>query len=127
MCPVKEITVWPFQSLECDLTDLRKQYVLNYSLHYFNLRFEFRGMHIHTMALGLFASLLAPMGGLFASGFKRAIKTKDFADFIPGHGGITDRMDCQILMVNLNNLRVLLPISGPVSFYSSMKRRSLII
>lgn len=23
---------------------------------------------------------------------------KDFADIIPGHGGLTDRMDCQILM-----------------------------
>jgi phosphatidate cytidylyltransferase len=47
----------------------------------------------------LFASFIAPFGGFFASGFKRALKIKDFADIIPGHGGITDRMDCQILMV----------------------------
>lgn len=46
------------------------------------------------MILSLFASLIAPFGGFFASGFKRAIKIKDFADVIPGHGGITDRMDC---------------------------------
>jgi phosphatidate cytidylyltransferase len=32
----------------------------------------------------------------FASGFKRAFKIKDFGDSIPGHGGITDRMDCQV-------------------------------
>ena len=58
-------------------------------------------IHFHTFFLGLFASLLAPLGGLFASGFKRAIKIKDFADLIPGHGGLTDRMDCQILMVRI--------------------------
>jgi phosphatidate cytidylyltransferase len=49
--------------------------------------------------IALFASLVAPFGGFFASGFKRALKIKDFADVIPGHGGVTDRMDCQILMV----------------------------
>ncbi|XP_073362692.1 phosphatidate cytidylyltransferase 1-like [Aegilops tauschii subsp. strangulata] len=51
----------------------------------------------HALALGLFASIIAPFGGFFASGFKRAFKIKDFGDSIPGHGGITDRMDCQIL------------------------------
>jgi phosphatidate cytidylyltransferase len=54
------------------------------------------------MTLSLFASFIAPFGGFFASGFKRALKIKDFADTIPGHGGITDRMDCQILMVYIS-------------------------
>ncbi|KAF6137379.1 hypothetical protein GIB67_036416, partial [Kingdonia uniflora] len=31
-------------------------------------------------------------------GFKRAFKIKVFGDSIPGHGGITDRMDCQMVM-----------------------------
>ena len=57
-----------------------------------------RNIHFHTFAIGLFAGILAPLGGLFASGFKRAINIKDFADTIPGHGGLTDRMDCQLLM-----------------------------
>ncbi|KAG5476744.1 hypothetical protein CUR178_03918 [Leishmania enriettii] len=52
----------------------------------------------HAIVLGTFASLLAPFGGFFASGLKRAFKLKDFGDLIPGHGGMTDRMDCQGLM-----------------------------
>lgn len=52
----------------------------------------------HALCLGLFASVIAPFGGFFASGFKRAFKIKDFGDSIPGHGGITDRMDCQMVM-----------------------------
>eukprot|EP01097_Dermamoeba_algensis_P007457 TRINITY_DN469_c0_g3_i3.p1 TRINITY_DN469_c0_g3~~TRINITY_DN469_c0_g3_i3.p1 ORF type:complete len:435 (-),score=87.71 TRINITY_DN469_c0_g3_i3:218-1486(-) len=53
---------------------------------------------LHVLNLATFASLIAPFGGFFASGFKRAFKIKDFGDSIPGHGGITDRMDCQIVM-----------------------------
>ncbi|GKV14953.1 hypothetical protein SLEP1_g25751 [Rubroshorea leprosula] len=52
----------------------------------------------HALWLGLFASIIAPFGGFFASGFKRAFKIKDFGDSIPGHGGMTDRMDCQMVM-----------------------------
>lgn len=50
---------------------------------------------IHLLLLSCFASLVAPFGGFFASGFKRAFNIKDFGHSIPGHGGMTDRMDCQ--------------------------------
>ncbi|PNH05050.1 Phosphatidate cytidylyltransferase [Tetrabaena socialis] len=52
----------------------------------------------HALSLASFASIIAPFGGFFASGFKRAFRMKDFGDTIPGHGGVTDRFDCQILM-----------------------------
>ncbi|CAN1340050.1 Phosphatidate cytidylyltransferase 2 [Linum perenne] len=52
----------------------------------------------HALWLGLFTSIIAPFGGFFASGFKRAFNVKDFGDSIPGHGGFTDRMDCQMVM-----------------------------
>ena len=50
---------------------------------------------LHLLVLSCFASLVAPFGGFFASGFKRAFDIKDFGHSIPGHGGMTDRMDCQ--------------------------------
>lgn len=49
----------------------------------------------HLLFMSCFASLVAPFGGFFASGFKRAFNIKDFGHSIPGHGGMTDRMDCQ--------------------------------
>lgn len=52
----------------------------------------------HALIMATFASLIAPFGGFFASGMKRAFKIKDFGDSIPGHGGVTDRMDCQLMM-----------------------------
>ncbi|KAE9458311.1 hypothetical protein C3L33_09804, partial [Rhododendron williamsianum] len=55
-------------------------------------------VQLHALGLGLFASIIAPFGGFFASGFKRAFKIKDFGNSIPGHGGFTDRMDCQMVI-----------------------------
>ena len=51
--------------------------------------------HFHVLVMAIFSSLVAPFGGFFASGFKRAFNIKDFGHSIPGHGGMTDRMDCQ--------------------------------
>jgi phosphatidate cytidylyltransferase len=52
----------------------------------------------HTIIIALFASIIAPFGGFFASAMKRAFEKKDFDQLIPGHGGVTDRMDCQFLI-----------------------------
>ncbi|XP_065072402.1 phosphatidate cytidylyltransferase 2-like isoform X2 [Rhopilema esculentum] len=60
----------------------------------------------HAIVLACFSSLIAPFGGFFASGFKRAFKVKDFGDTIPGHGGIMDRFDCQYLMATFVNVYI---------------------
>jgi phosphatidate cytidylyltransferase len=52
----------------------------------------------HAVFFALFASIVAPFGGFFASAIKRAFKIKDFDSILPGHGGVTDRMDCQMIM-----------------------------
>ncbi|CAK9300647.1 unnamed protein product [Gordionus sp. m RMFG-2023] len=53
---------------------------------------------LHSLSMSLFGSVIGPFGGFFASGFKRAFKIKDFGGMIPGHGGVMDRFDCQVLM-----------------------------
>jgi phosphatidate cytidylyltransferase len=53
---------------------------------------------IHALALAVFASFVAPFGGFLASAIKRAYGIKDFDSIIPGHGGVMDRFDCQLLM-----------------------------
>lgn len=64
-------------------------------------RFSIAPIQFHVLVLATFASLIAPFGGFFASGLKRTFKIKDFGDSIPGHGGMTDRMDCQFIMGTL--------------------------
>jgi len=61
---------------------------------------------LHAFFMSLFASIIGPFGGFFASGFKRAFKIKDFGDIIPGHGGIMDRFDCQFLMATFVNVYI---------------------
>lgn len=51
------------------------------------------------MVVGVFGSLVAPFGGFLMSAIKRAYGIKDFDSVIPGHGGVTDRMDCQLVMI----------------------------
>lgn len=62
---------------------------------------EIEPIQFHVFFLSTFASLIAPFGGFFASGIKRTFHIKDFGDSIPGHGGITDRFDCQFIMGTL--------------------------
>ncbi|CAF1146876.1 unnamed protein product, partial [Brachionus calyciflorus] len=68
------------------------------TFYLFGLKWTFYPFHKHALVISMFASLVAPFGGFFSSGFKRAFNIKDFGNTIPGHGGIIDRFDCQILI-----------------------------
>ncbi|XP_063718588.1 phosphatidate cytidylyltransferase, photoreceptor-specific-like [Symsagittifera roscoffensis] len=103
------------------------------------LLFPFLG---HTLIISLFVSIVGPFGGFFASGFKRAFKVKDFGDVLPGHGGLMDRFDCQLLagsfvyvyirnfigtngQYNLHNLAVSLSDSDQLKLYSFLQNELL--
>lgn len=77
---------------------------------------------LHALALALFASTIGPFGGFFASGFKRAFKIKDFGDTIPGHGGFTDRFDCQFIMGSFVNVYfyTFVRSSSPIKLFNKL-------
>ncbi|CAK7241322.1 MAG: phosphatidate cytidylyltransferase [Sporothrix thermara] len=104
ICPVTDLGANVFTGLQCDPNPvfLPRTYTLPHFFflpaNYPNFSITMAPLQIHTIIFSTFASLIAPFGGFFASGLKRTFKIKDFGHSIPGHGGITDRMDCQFIM-----------------------------
>lgn len=99
-CPAEVISIFPFPPAmqECQVHPifLPKDYVVPL-LGGFTVKLL--PIQLHGLAYGLFASVIAPFGGFFASAIKRAYDLKDFDNFFPGHGGMMDRMDCQLFMM----------------------------
>ncbi|GIV20216.1 MAG: phosphatidate cytidylyltransferase [Armatimonadota bacterium] len=48
---------------------------------------------VSAILLGLVAVCLGQIGDLFESALKRELEIKDFGGFLPGHGGVMDRLD----------------------------------
>jgi phosphatidate cytidylyltransferase len=99
ICPVRDLGVsaWSSHGCEPNPVFIWKEWEMWAPLQmFFSAKtIPYAPYHIHILVMAIFASLVAPFGGFFASGFKRAFNIKDFGQSIPGHGGMTDRMDCQ--------------------------------
>jgi phosphatidate cytidylyltransferase len=105
-CPVNDLGANFWSGLECKVNPIfiTQTYEIPFTTPaYYNIAptFDIKPFQLHIFFLATFASLIAPFGGFFASGIKRTFHIKDFGDSIPGHGGITDRFDCQFIMGTL--------------------------
>ncbi|KAM3524973.1 hypothetical protein NHJ13051_004274 [Beauveria bassiana] len=103
ICPVNDLGANIFTGLQCNPNPVFLPATYEVPQFFFlpqhrTITLTFAPIQLHTFVLASFASLIAPFGGFFASGLKRTFKIKDFGDSIPGHGGMTDRMDCQFIM-----------------------------
>jgi len=103
ICPVNDLGANIFTGLECEPNPVFIPHtyqipVIPHTWTFLPTTITVNPMQFHILAMATFASLIAPFGGFFASGLKRTFNIKDFGDSIPGHGGMTDRMDCQFIM-----------------------------
>lgn len=101
-CPVSDLGTTAWSNVTCDPNPVfvARPYQLP-EWTQIDHTFWIEPVQGHMFILATFASLIAPFGGFFASGLKRAFNIKDFGDSIPGHGGMVDRMDCQFVMAML--------------------------
>ena len=57
---------------------------------YFKTNLE---LNLNTLTLSLIVSIICQLGDIFISYFKRLRKIKNTSNFLPGHGGLLDRID----------------------------------
>jgi len=97
VCPVDHLTLKPFEMTTCETPTLylKQEYPLPLGITFMgHTNLYASPAQLSACVFGLFASIVSPFGGFLASGMKRAYQLKDFSDLLPGHGGMTDRLDC---------------------------------
>jgi CDP-diglyceride synthetase len=67
---------------------------------------------IEALLLGFIAGVSGQIGDLFQSALKRVAKVKDSGYFLPGHGGVLDRIDSHLFSLPILYLLFLVSLKG---------------
>ena len=68
--------------------------------------FNYLNFSINIFVLTIIISISSQIGDLFISYLKRKAKIKDTGNFLPGHGGLLDRLDGILIAVPLGIILV---------------------
>jgi phosphatidate cytidylyltransferase len=66
-----------------------------------------KNLEPYVIIIGLITSISCQIGDLFFSFLKRKSSLKDTGNFLPGHGGILDRIDGMLLGIPIGFLTLL--------------------
>ncbi|MDO5717098.1 MAG: phosphatidate cytidylyltransferase [Tissierellia bacterium] len=83
----------PKKTIEGAVVGILGGLLLGCSVLYFQGILDFSTLDIKLILFVILASIAAELGDLFASRLKRNFGIKDFANLLPGHGGVLDRFD----------------------------------
>ena len=67
--------------------------LINFLQLFFIEELKINFLNLKFLVLAIFISLICQLGDLIVSFFKRKVKIKNISNFLPGHGGILDRID----------------------------------
>ncbi|KAG5898722.1 hypothetical protein JTB14_020916 [Gonioctena quinquepunctata] len=113
VCPIKYVEINGSIVMDTNCTRSREFKLKEYQIGSTGFSVDVYPFIFHTLSMSVFASIIAPFGGFYASGFKRAVNVKNFGDMIPGHGGMMDRFDCHYLMISFVNVYISTFIKSP--------------
>ena len=69
--------------------------------------FLINNLNFKTILIGVMTSISCQFGDLFFSYLKRKAKIKDTGNFLPGHGGVLDRVDGILLGIPVGFLTLI--------------------
>ena len=106
-CPQLEFSVRPFDYPDCEVAKIfiPQHFELPSVLSSLTGTSDITAskLQLHSLVLGLFANIIVPFGGLLGSKLKTRNLAKNGQNYQAEHlgflDGITDRIDCQLLMV----------------------------